>query len=380
MSVLINILKTDSEFDALQKEWKQLVEEVKPDSIFLTFEWLHTWWQIYKERFVRPQPAIITVRNIETKELIAILPLFSHLKIHGRKKGLKTLQLMGAEIESSDYLDLICVPDKKVVILKKIFGEPRVVDFFLHFDVLLFENIHDDSSLLLEKEELANILNTNVYHYRIKVCPFLPLPQSAEQLMSSLSKNFRSNLKRARNKLERAGFRIELVEHFSQIERAIENLFALHDQRFKAKQAASKFNFERRGPFHQQIARIFLKNNWLQLYQIWDKDKVIGSLYCYKFNDSMMYMQGGFDPAYTQYGLGNQIILKAIEDAIAMGLKKFDFMRGNEPYKYKWTKEKIFLHKLIFPISLKAKLFFAWQDLTLNLKKIVKLIISKIKQ
>ncbi len=375
MYLKIEILTTEQEFEKLRDEWQLLAEET--DSIFLTYEWQLLWWKTYHKQLEQAELAIITVREKESDKLLAILPLFSHLKQFDYGQKFKTLQLIGTEIESSDYLDLIAPAKRKQILLKKIFSDPKVFKFLEKIDVLLLDNLADGSALLEERQELANILNSAYYHYVTKVCPYLSLPETTEAFWKKLSKNFKSNLKRGRNKLKRAGFTVEVVKSTDLVDAAIENLFKLHDQRFQAKQAHSKFDFERRGKFHQLVARNFLKKNWLQLYQIFDGQKTIGSLYCFKFNGSMMYVQGGFDPEYSQYGLGNQIILRAIEDAIELNFKKFDFMRGSEPYKFKWTSEKLFLHRVILPNSFRAKLFFALQDSNFKVKRFIKKFVKK---
>ncbi len=373
----IEILTTEDQFKQLKKDWQNLIEVAQPDSIFLTFDWHWVWWHTYHKQFTNAQLSIITIRTKKEQQLLAILPLFSQLKRFSSLTKLRTLQLMGTEIESSDYLDIICPAEKKAYYLKTIFTDPKTVDFLRSFDVLILENVHDYSSLLKQKEALAHFLNSKLFSYQIKICPYLPLPEKSEQIFSLVSKNFRSNLKRVRNKIRKAGFNIVTIEKETEIDEAIKHLFRLHDRRFQDKRENTKFIFSKRGKFHQQIAKIFLKNGWLQLYQILDGKKVIGSLYCYKFKDTMMYMQGGFDPEYSQYALGNQIILRAIEDAITLKLKKFDFMRGAEAYKWKWTSEKIYLYQLIFPFTLKAQTFFFYQDLIKRVKAPIKKLIRR---
>jgi CelD/BcsL family acetyltransferase involved in cellulose biosynthesis len=53
----------------------------------------------------------------------------------------------------------------------------------------------------------------------------------------------------------------------------------------------------------------------------------------------MYYYIGGFDPDYSRFGPGNLIISESIEFARKAGLHAFDFLRGREPYKYKWGAE-----------------------------------------
>ena len=91
----------------------------------------------------------------------------------------------------------------------------------------------------------------------------------------------------------------------------------------------------------------------------------------------MMYLQGGFDPHYQKFALGNLVILQAISDAIEMGLQKFDFMRGNEAYKYRWATGKVFLNRITFPLSFKARVYYFYQDMLFQTKQMVKAVIKR---
>ena len=138
---------------------------------------------------------------------------------------------------------------------------------------------------------------------------------------------------------------------------------------------ATKFNYEIRGAFHETMANVFLGKGWLQFYLITDNENPIGALYCYRLAGTMMYMQGGFDPAYAKLALGNQIILRAVSDAIDSGMQVFDFMRGNEAYKKKWTDKSISLYTLDFPLSGKGKLALLFRDKLTALKGRIKKVI-----
>ena len=123
----IEILSTEQEFEKLSDEWQLLAEET--DSIFLTFEWQLLWWKTYHKQLEQAELAIITVREKESDKLLAILPLFSRLKKFDYGPKFKTLQLIGTEIESSDYLDLIAPANRKQILLKKVFSDPQVLKF-----------------------------------------------------------------------------------------------------------------------------------------------------------------------------------------------------------------------------------------------------------
>jgi CelD/BcsL family acetyltransferase involved in cellulose biosynthesis len=48
------------------------------------------------------------------------------------------------------------------------------------------------------------------------------------------------------------------------------------------------------------------------------------------------YYIGGFDPRFAALGPGTLLIAHAIEQARLEGAAAFDFLRGAEPYKYRW--------------------------------------------
>jgi CelD/BcsL family acetyltransferase involved in cellulose biosynthesis len=52
----------------------------------------------------------------------------------------------------------------------------------------------------------------------------------------------------------------------------------------------------------------------------------------------MYYYLAGLDPKYASYSVGNLIIKYLLEICIDKGLKEYDMLRGDEPYKYQWTR------------------------------------------
>jgi CelD/BcsL family acetyltransferase involved in cellulose biosynthesis len=45
---------------------------------------------------------------------------------------------------------------------------------------------------------------------------------------------------------------------------------------------------------------------------------------------------GGFDPALASWSPGTTILAAVIEAALRRGAAEVDFLRGREPYKYRW--------------------------------------------
>ncbi len=52
--------------------------------------------------------------------------------------------------------------------------------------------------------------------------------------------------------------------------------------------------------------------------------------------DSFLYYNAGVDPEASDLSPGVLLVAKYVEFAISEGLRRFDFLRGDEPYKYGW--------------------------------------------
>ena len=83
-------------FDTLAEEWNGLLVRSAADTIFLTLEYQHIWWQ----NLGQGELLILAVRDGE--ELVAIAPLFATDDPQGRR----VLATVGC-VDVSDYLDLI---------------------------------------------------------------------------------------------------------------------------------------------------------------------------------------------------------------------------------------------------------------------------------
>ena len=326
----IRIYNNNNALTQLKEEWHTLYTQTSSASIFLTWEWMYTWWQNYRPKLNTPRLHLVAFYDNEDT-LKALIPLFTY------KQGrLSVCAFLGTLYESSDYLDILVHPDISDASLLKAMQSIPVDKLMAHSDIWLISNAFKDARLT----QLArSLFPAALYEQRrTSVCPYLPLPENEEALFKQLSKNMKSTLRRTRNKINKdPQFSIDLIDKTELIDEAVTELFRLHNLRFTDKKQATKFNYQQRGTFHKKIARLWLTHDRLRFYRIRYANEAIGFLYCYYHNNTILYMQAGFHPDYGKYGLGNQLMLRAMNDGMAAGAVEFDFMRGNESYKYKWT-------------------------------------------
>jgi CelD/BcsL family acetyltransferase involved in cellulose biosynthesis len=56
----------------------------------------------------------------------------------------------------------------------------------------------------------------------------------------------------------------------------------------------------------------------------------------------------GFDPEWARYSPGSITVLAAIREAALEGAREFHFLRGREPYKYRFGAHDTFTYRRVF--------------------------------
>jgi len=294
MNSILSTVTTNSQFQHLADEWNQLLWRSSANSIFLTWEWLATWWQHFQ---ADQQLWIVTARHPQTDALLGIVPLLIHQQ---KIKGLlpfRECRFLEDDHTAPDHLDFIIDKEYEDAIL------PPLLDFILArnnlWDTLRLSAFSSSSTAL---SILQAQLNPAEFIQNEEICPLLDLPDSWEELHKSLPRNHR-----------------------------IHNLIHSNNS------AGTAFSSPAQQAFHLEIAERFLAKGWLRFYQLQVCGEPIAALYCFSYNNVVSFYQSGYDPAWGKYSPGTQCMAHAIQRAIHEGAREFDFLRGNEAYKYRWN-------------------------------------------
>jgi len=110
--VRIERISTDKELSALDREWNALVQRSAAETVFLTQEWVSSWWSAYgqgKELY------ILLARDV-TGELQGIAPLYVD-----RSRRIRLLKFLGDGTYDSDYLDFVVAHGRGASVLEAFF-------------------------------------------------------------------------------------------------------------------------------------------------------------------------------------------------------------------------------------------------------------------
>lgn len=246
---------------------------------------------------------------------------------------------------SVDYLGFACRRGSE----EKFFRE-----FFLHCSQK-GGNFVFDLQQMPEGTPLEQITETAKQHgfyvrcFPQDVCPVLSLPDTVELYFKSLSQNQRKTLKRLGNKLNknfRASFR--RVETAEELEFALSHFFRLHRIRWMMRGLPGMMYAPKIRGFHRAACHALLDEGLLRFYWLTLNDEVAAALYGFAWNNVFYFYLSGFHPRHSSYGIGTLLFYECIQRAIEEGLTSFDFMRGQEEYKYRFGAKDTANTRMIF--------------------------------
>ncbi len=209
---------------------------------------------------------------------------------------------------------------------------------------MMNDELESHSSLITHHSSLSSPSTS----LPMEPCPYLTLPADWKTLTARLSKKMRSNLGYYERLLDKTfeNVRFHCADEQT-LEAGMTALFDLHQKRWNARWLPGVLGSKRVQAFHRDVARAFLASDWLRLHLLTVDGTIRAALYCFMWGGRTFYYLGGFAPELSKYSLGTLLTGKAIRQAIEEGCTEFDFLRGNEGYKYRWLPEERVNHRLL---------------------------------
>jgi CelD/BcsL family acetyltransferase involved in cellulose biosynthesis len=185
-----------------------------------------------------------------------------------------------------------------------------------------------------------------------EVCPALDLPSTVEEWRAALPPKLRSNLGYYRRRLEREGDARFITADETNLTQLLDRLFELHRARWRTRKLPGVFSRPAVQNFHREVATGFHRRGWLRLYGLVYRDEIAAVLYCFLARGRAFYYAGGFDPALSRLSPGTVLTGYAMEDSIRSGAREWDFLRGDEPYKYAWgARDQVNERLVVTPVT-----------------------------
>ena len=271
-------------------EWDRLGAACPSTNVFLTSDWLVTWWRHYG---TGRQWQFLLVRD-EKGRLMGGLPLYSESRFaFGRRY--RSLRLIGTQPESPDNLDVVAEESTRMPVANAVCDWLVTVGRQRLRNVLMLSNLAKDSHLIKGLFYRAAMGRDEIKVTPLFGCPYVPLPSSFDDYVSSLSKNMRYNLRRRTRQVLnlQGGSEIVCVESAAQLPAAMDDLFRLHALRRAVRGGETRFTVKARQKFHRTLAGTFLRQGRLRLLLLKANSQVIAAIYCFTYGSKISLLSVG---------------------------------------------------------------------------------------
>jgi CelD/BcsL family acetyltransferase involved in cellulose biosynthesis len=311
----------------LETAWNALVEAGVTNAPFLRYEYLSTWWGT-RGGGEWPQAELLVVTASENGQLIGIAPLFRATN----RDNQPALLLLGS-IEISDYLDVIVRPEQHAAFVAALL-DWLAANAPQPFAALDWYNLPENSPTLTALQTASAQRGWTYADEIYQPSPYIPLPGDFEAYLNGLDKKQRHEIRRKIRRAEESGRHVRwyIVTDESQLEAEMEGFLALmaHDP---AKDAflTSVMRSQMKASVHAAFRAGYLQLAFLEV----DGEKACAYLN-FDYDNKIWVYNSGLDRRFMDLSVGWVLLGYLLEWANQNKRSEFDFLRGDEDYKYKF--------------------------------------------
>lgn len=330
----IDAIYRREELDALKKNWDDLYRADPESQYFLSWQFISAFFRRFEGQWF----VLAASQDARPSPYVALMPLRLKTRMNG-KAGFFYHDVLTGGSYVADYTGAVCAPE---------FAQAAMAGFGKHLRRMHWANLHlenlrmsggrlkafldrlDDKPLEIRHLSRVN-RQDNVDNSR---CPSVELPDTWDAyLEQKLGSSMRQKLRRLLRKLDGSDeFRVTLPDAAS-IDRDIEILLDLWKNRWGARKGDSL-----RGILNTN-RRVFgdaFANGSLFLPVLWHRDRPIGALATFvdPVKKTYFFNMAGRDETAEILPPGLVLHAYSIRHAIRNGYRTYDFLRGDEPYKY----------------------------------------------
>ena len=322
------VLHSASEFHLISTEWTELFRRCPEATPFQHPQWLISWMNAFAPR------ELVGIEIRVGTHLIGFAPLLIYPRDQER-----VLAFAGGGI--SDYLGLLAESGREPEVIDEVL---RAAQTIAGWSVLDLTDVAVGSNIL-KYPPFGNLIREH------DVCYALTLPETQDQVLHACSTHQRANLRNARSRTRReGGARIELATS-DNLPEFLDDLFRLHALRWSGLGEPGVLSDERVQQFHRAVAPHLLSAGILRLYRMRVEGRTIAVLYSLFHRETVFCYLQGFDPEFARLSPGTQLTFAVMQDAVTLGMRRFDFLRGEEGYKLHWRPQGECTYRVEVPRS-----------------------------
>ena len=337
--VEVELVSDEKRFWDLKETWTEFQSGGVVKDITMTWEWMSTWWEVFKEN---RSLAVLIVRD--GREVIGIAPFIRRRTRYFRLIPYIKLEFMGSGEDEedeicSDYLNFIIRNGREQAVLDAIFKH-LFYSGDIVCDELLLPRMYIESLFIPLMFDLVKELKLNIEELSRIPCLYANLPASFDEYLGQLGKKTRYKIRRGMRKLNEEGDVVfKVAETEEEVGATKKILIRLHQSRWTQKGKPGVFSSDKFRLFHDKIISISHKENWLRLGTLFLNQRPLACIYNLRFNNKIYSYQAGTEVS-DNWDISYGILAHAyaIIHGISEASKEYDFLAGSSDYKNRLAK------------------------------------------
>lgn len=314
----VEVIEDLDGLEAIESEWLDLYKNCERATPFQHPDWALPWARQFTPRGV----FALSLRSSDGT-LVGLAPWFRYER--GRATVLTPLG--GGH---ADHHELLSLPTFEEASTRALF---RALAKLGGWDLCEFGQL-PPSSPLLRIDLPRGLLET---HRRgAAPCPVLSLRAGEANLAGAVPSHQLARFRKYRRRAEKLGDLRLLRADASNHDEALNHLFRLHTACWEARNEPGVARETTVRAFHREVARRAARSGMLRLYALCIGEKTVASLYGFRSKETLYCYWQGFDPSVAEISPGMLVVGSVLEDAAREGVRFVDFLRGEEPYKFRW--------------------------------------------
>jgi CelD/BcsL family acetyltransferase involved in cellulose biosynthesis len=302
----------------LQHEWRALFDSDPTATPFASFEWLSAWYRHWADG---GKPWVLAVRDGDRIAGAAALLL-------RRRGGLRFLAGLGTGV--GNYWDVIAAPGDREQVLAAVAA--ALQQRSSEWDAFFMDKLPEESAT----EAALGRVGLRFAHRTRVSSPRIELPDSFEDYLAGLSGKRRRSIRLSLRPIDNGELVLRAVTDPDDLSGAVVRLLALKSEWWQKREremnpehASTRFR-----AFTSEVVVSMVPQGMAELWEVCYRDEVIAVTINLLDDASLYGWLFGFDFRHENLRLGNMLIAYAIRQSIEADRSYFDFMVGDEEYKY----------------------------------------------
>ncbi|MGW6360521.1 GNAT family N-acetyltransferase [Streptomyces sp. NPDC055092] len=298
---------------ALEDGWRELVAGVPGSSYFVTPDWVLGSW----EAMDAAGAAEVALWAGPDGRVEAVVPLvYVRQRLHRRLPFRVTCwTMLGAGSDAADHGLFPTLPHRHDEVRAWLRERTGRADLWLP---------------AMDPEPDSGLLPPGTRRIARSTCPRLAIGPG----IGAGSRSFRQLMARRQRQLAAAGISFRWVPPPEMTAEVIDTVLGLHRARQQVKGTTTAFGSNRRN-FHLRLQKRAAPGRGPAALIAERDGCAVGAVYGFLWQKTFAYYNGGWDAAYARMSLGTVLLHQTITIAAEAGVETFDFLRGDEAYKYR---------------------------------------------